>query len=320
MTGQVRVFLAEIWLSRVVHESSLVADGFGLSLPGMKRSTVLKALGLSFTLALAPAAVPTAHASGTPAFYKISAGSAANASTLSFNHDVGSGQNRLLVVAVVIRDALQHPSSVSYKNVGMTRVSENECKITSVTPEIVSCRQSVWILANPPAGINQVRVNLVGPSPRTMAKATSYTGVNQSIPIGPVAAGGGVGPGEGATSVFPITRPGDLVYSTAAATADTTVNLSPGAGQTQRGVMTGTPPLTIGVGDRPAASGTFTTEMRWNYSSSSDNVVDALTAFAIQPAQLACNVAGTPCSVTQPTECCSLNCQCLDMNPTCTCG
>jgi len=281
---------------------------------------VLATLGLSFLLVLAPASPRTAHATGTPAFYKISAGSAANVSTLSFDHDVGSGQNRLLVVAVVIRDALQHPSSVSYKNVGLTRVSENECKITSVTPEIVSCRQSVWILANPPAGINQVRVNLIGPSPRTMAKATSYTGVNQSIPIGPIAAGGGVGPGEGSFSIFPVTRPGDLVYSTAAATADTTVTMSPGAGQTQRGVMTGTPALTIGVGDKPAASGAFVTEMRWNYSSSSDNVVDAVTAFSIQPAQLSCKVAGAACEPANPTACCSLNCQCLEGFPNCTCG
>lgn len=266
-------------------------------------------MGLLFALMIGTQAVPTAHATGSPVFYKISAGSAANVQTLSFTHDVGTASNRLLVVAVVIRDGVQRASSVTYKNVGLTRVGENECKITSVTPEIVSCRQEIWILANPPAGYNQVRINLVGSSPRTMAKATSYRGVHQTIPIGPVSAGGGVGPSQGSTAIFPLSQPGDLVYSSAVAGGDSVVVLSPGAGQTQRGVMTALPPLAIGVGDKPASSGA-TTEMRWNHSTSGDTVVDGVTGFAIKPAQRSCKQAGQSCQVNEAAACCSLACIC----------
>jgi hypothetical protein len=103
--------------------------------------------------------------------------------SISWNHTVGSGTNRLLEVCTQARDA----------------VTANGRALTKVRRDIRTDGGSaygteIWHLLNPASGTNTITVRWTGPlSEYGVGSATSYAGVNQIAPIDAQSGGGGIG-------------------------------------------------------------------------------------------------------------------------------
>jgi len=137
-------------------------------------------------------------------------GSSAGVSSLTWNHTVGSGPNRILTVAVSVykSSGVVAPTSVTYGGVAMT-------KIADVTSSVVNA--SLWYLVAPASGTAQVACSF---STTIIGGGVSadYTGVHQTAPLGTAA----TATGNTTTATVAVTAAvGDLVID-ALAKRDTT--------------------------------------------------------------------------------------------------
>lgn len=106
-----------------------------------------------------------------------STGYSANPGSITFtlSHTVSAGDNRLLLVGISQKNKLV--SSVTYGGVNMTLVGEN---VSSG-----GARMHIYMLLNPAVGTANVVVNLsVNPDKGIAVSATTFTGVNQTTPLG----------------------------------------------------------------------------------------------------------------------------------------
>lgn len=151
-------------------------------------------------------------------------------SSLSWSHTVGTGgTNRLLLVSVAIRD--YNPpkvvSSVTYGGQALTQVGrKSQNQDASV---------EMWYLVNPPTGTNLVAITLNGTITNggIVGGASSWTGVNQSAPLGTFASAG-AGFGTGTTASVNVTSGADeVVVDAVGRPANCTSTDTPGLGQTQ---------------------------------------------------------------------------------------
>lgn len=102
------------------------------------------------------------------------------ASSLSFEHTVGTGSNRALIVGVALRNG----SSEMVKGVTF---DGTELKYIGSATRSTHVRVELWGLVAPASGTKKVVVSLTG-STRVAAGAMSFTGVDQTSPWGaPVA-------------------------------------------------------------------------------------------------------------------------------------
>ncbi|HEX9638719.1 MAG TPA: C25 family cysteine peptidase, partial [Acidobacteriota bacterium] len=99
------------------------------------------------------------------------------ASSLTFSLTVGSsGNGRLLIVGVSIRNSgSQTVSSVTYNGVNLTQVGARS--------NSAHARIEIWRLVAPATGANNVVVTMSAAA-RFVAGAASFTGVNQTTPVG----------------------------------------------------------------------------------------------------------------------------------------
>jgi prepilin-type N-terminal cleavage/methylation domain-containing protein len=127
---------------------------------------------------------------GPPAGIAFAAGSSAAwllqpASAISWSHTT-SGNDRLLVVGVAIRGTDQGDeivSSITYGGISLTKILDNGINPPTGPSNL---RTELWYLANPSTGSNTVNVTLAGAVNAALgAGAVSFTGVDQSSPIGP---------------------------------------------------------------------------------------------------------------------------------------
>ncbi len=91
--------------------------------------------------------------------------------TGTFSHTVGAGTNRFLIVGTY-SDSAVSPSAVTYNSAAMTKIVE---QASSANPAFVF---SLWALANPSLGANNVVVTSTGSGE---AIAASYFGVLQTV-------------------------------------------------------------------------------------------------------------------------------------------
>ena len=144
-----------------------------------------------------------------------------NALSFSWAHTVGNGSNRLLLVNVSVRNnASQKVSSVTYAGKSLTQVG--------YVANSSYVRAELWRLVNPPTGTSDVVVNLYAAA-NAVCSATSWSGVNQSTPLGSkvTTTGNSTSPYKAVTSAT-----NDVVYDALAALTDVTATA--GAGQTER--------------------------------------------------------------------------------------
>src|SRR6266567_6528418 len=119
-------------------------------------------------------ATPQASVSSTVALDSSSAGQGAlSASSLSWNHTVGTGSNTLLVVGVVGGCV----PSVKYNGVSMTHAAQvyNNNHAPDTT--------DLFYLVAPTAGTHTVQVTYSGCTSDVEAGSISFTGVNQTTPL-----------------------------------------------------------------------------------------------------------------------------------------
>lgn len=134
-----------------------------------------------------------------------------DASPLTWNHTVGTGDDRFLVVGLACDGGTGVPSAVTFDGVSMTKVREDSYAAT--------CSSSIWVLQNPNSGTKVISVTFNDTSQNCFGGATSYTGVNQSTTVD--SATGTNGTGTGAIA-FNVTTVADncWVFGTVSSYAD----------------------------------------------------------------------------------------------------
>lgn len=140
--------------------------------------------------------------------------------SISWSHTIGSGLNRLLVVAVSVR-AFQTVSGVTLGASALTQLGAAQFS-TGNAPRI-----ELWYLVNPPSGAGTIAVNLTG-SDFVEAIAVSYANVNQGNPFYTFQSNTG---SSSPANITLASLNGDLVMDIVGLPGSATV----GAGQTQQG-------------------------------------------------------------------------------------
>ncbi len=153
--------------------------------------------------------------------YDASASIAANTASVTLSHTTGAGVDRLLLVGVSMRSGDQSVNSVTYNGLALTRVGEQS--------NGAATRMEMWQLINPPSGTYNV-VATLSASGRAVVGATTFSGVDQTEPLGPFVSTTGT---SAAPSVTVSSAAGEIVFDTVANAAGQTA-MAPGAGQTER--------------------------------------------------------------------------------------
>jgi|GEM_PF-2380773 len=176
-----------------------------------------------------------------------------NASSCSFSHTV-TGSNTILFVGIASNAASQkYPTLVTYNSVAMTSVA------TSTNGGLTV---NLFYLVAPTGGANTVSVTLSGTANAVICGASSYTGVDQTTPLGTAATATGtsVTPSVNVTSAT-----NELVVDVMAATVISTPSAD--ASQTSRYatfVSAGSKSTGSGSSDEAGAS---SVTMSWSISS-----------------------------------------------------
>jgi MYXO-CTERM domain-containing protein len=241
---------------------------------------------LSITLAVALSAAGTRAFAGTPGIYLESAtANIGSTGTYSFNHTIGGGTNRYLLVSVQIN---------SFNGTTVTGVSYNSTALTQIgteTNQANACITQLWGLAQaslPVAGTYSVTVTIPamgGGVNKATATAMTFANVDQSsLPSTKASA-----TGTNTTPTVDITTKRaefvvDSVCYRGGSMATTT--LTAAADQTQRSNQTGNS-ATFGVSTEPGVNvdppGTGTTTMGWTGTSSTGTQNWSISAAVLKP-------------------------------------
>lgn len=166
--------------------------------------------------------------SGTLAVdFKLASFSDSNSPTtsLSFSHNAISGNDRLLLVDLVLGDSASSASAVSFNGTALTFVAAQNSPSNHV-------RVEVWALVAPTVGPGTVNVTLSAAT-TLVAGATSYSGVDPVTAIGSVVKGSG---NSATASVGVAAANGDMVVDVVGARQ--VASFAVGANQTQNFVRT----------------------------------------------------------------------------------
>lgn len=202
---------------------------------------------------------------GDIAVDSVSADTVTNAASTTFSHTI-AGTNRLLVVGLSWWDS---PADVSDVKLGDTALAE----VWNETPGTTSAAQ--YYLLNPPNGTQTVAVNWTAAT-WAVVGAISFTGVNQTDPLGSNATNAGTG---SPATVDVTSASGELVVDTVATNDASSKTV--GAGQTERWNLQET-----GVdGGGSTENGSATVTMSWALSGSPGGW--RIGATALRPAEAA---------------------------------
>src|SRR5881296_515947 len=231
----------------------------------VSRAAGFLALGCAVLLSFLPTTVEAAVAVDNVTSSTFNTGN----STFSFNHAVGSGANRLLIVGVTDDNNRGVPSA-TYNAVAMTAIGSKSNGNLLV---------SMFRMVNPPSGTFAVKVTWGGGNNVGEVGAISFTGVDQTTPLGTfvTASASTTTPTVNVTSAA-----GELVVDTVGATGGT---LTVDASQAQRWNLTQT---VRGGGSTEAGAATVT--MSWSLGTSN---AWATIAVPVKPAKITIAKPGT---------------------------
>jgi hypothetical protein len=248
--------------------------------------------GVAFTLTATGslATAQTTFGDSAVAFDSASSGMSSGdvATSVSFPHTIGNGNNRLLMVTISTRPNV--PSNVKYGGVAMTSlgVFTNSNPIASLRPRV-----EFFYLKNPPTGTANVTYNVTAGS---VAGSVSFSGVYQPVPFGSSSGAFGTSPGcagaeltacgDPQPTVALLNGPNDLILDALSISVGTgTSAVAVGADQTKQwDIRQGAPTIRMrGAGSTKAATG-FVTSTSWTLSASGGDGSPAwvLGAIAIQ--------------------------------------
>ena len=202
-----------------------------------------------------PTPTPTATAAAAPVVDAVSAGDTRPA-TLTISHTTGSGTDRLMLVGIsFVNDQTETVTSVTYDGVPLTKVGERNSSDDA--------RVEIWYLTSPPSGTYNVVITFSAPLGRAaVAGVMTFTGVNQSTPLGTFASASlqcsapCADPSVNVTSAV-----NELVFDTVA--CETCTTLTVGAGQTQRWNLAPLDGPRPSPGAGSTESGAATVTMSW---------------------------------------------------------
>lgn len=182
---------------------------------------------------------------------------------VTISHTTGTGANRLMLVGISQKN--RTVTSVTYGGTPLTLVGDNNIN--------ANARIAIFYLLNPPSGTASVQVNFSSaPDMGAVVNVTTYTGVNQSMPLGTFVSN----QAQSATPSLTVTSAtGELVYDVISIRNG---NSTPAAGQTQGWNINSGSEMT-GAGSTKA--GAASTVMSWT---NSGNLNWAMGAVAIKPA------------------------------------
>lgn len=193
-------------------------------------------------------------------------------SSLTWIHTV-SGSDRILIVGVSINGNTT-VSTITYRGQNLTRLA--------TVNQGIQARASLWYLLNPPTGSGSIIVTMSA-SASFVAGATSYTGVNQSNPLGTPATNNNTG----TTATLNITSAtNELVVDVIARRGDLTTNpIIAGSGQTQYwNTRTANNNANTGVtGGGSSKAGTGSVTMAWTWPSSRDWAIAGISLKPVLP-------------------------------------
>jgi hypothetical protein len=152
------------------------------------------------------------------------------ASSISWSHTTGAGNNRLLLVTVGVHVATGTPTTVTSVTYGGTPLTQVTTALYSSTnPQV---RTYVFRLINPASGANTITVNFAAAT-LSVAGAVTYSGVDQNSPI--QTSSTSTGSGTTASSSVTVTGSGRLLFGYLGGhrTANTWT-ITEGTGQTNR--------------------------------------------------------------------------------------
>ena len=194
------------------------------------------------------------NVTGTITLDGVSSSSAGGGSaTLTWSHTVGPDSYRMLIVGVSYWtvSATDPTTGVTYSGQSLTKIGN---AIQGTAPI-----SSLWYLLNPPTGTANIVVTRTNTGEDITAGATSWSGVNQSTPLGTAVTATGT---STTPSVTVSSASGEVVVDNAAMFSGNT--LSPLDGQTQRYAILQGNAHAYGSSEPGAAS----TTMSWTQSAS----------------------------------------------------
>lgn len=150
-----------------------------------------------------------------------------SASSTSFTHITGAGSNRLLLVGIAAYtgSSTRQVTSVTYAGQSLSLVARRRNGSTGTGNITLT---ELWRLVNPPTGSGTVAVTLNGSSLGWVAGATTFTGVDQTTPLGTVAVASG---STGTPTVNVASASNELVFDVMAREWPGTA--TPGTNQTE---------------------------------------------------------------------------------------
>ncbi|MGH7408186.1 MAG: DUF2341 domain-containing protein [Candidatus Methylomirabilales bacterium] len=197
---------------------------------------------------------------GSVAMDAVSTGTTAT-SSLTISHTT-SGTNRLMLVGVSITDdgagGAPSVSSITYNGVGLSSVGS---RATSDS----SARIEIWRLVAPATGANNVVVTLSSDPHAMTVGVMTFTGVDQSTPLGTFASA--TSDITSSVSVAVASAAGELVFDTMVLESSSNRDLIPGAGQTERWDLfqAGLAGETSSNGGGSTAAGAASVTMSWSF-------------------------------------------------------
>jgi hypothetical protein len=254
--------------------------GAGSTEPGAATVTMSWTQGAGNYWAIAAAPIKPSGGSA-PAIDSISTGQTQRTSmTISHTTPV-AGTNRLMLVGVALNPSQSETvSSITYNGASLSLVGSAQ--------QASDTRVEIWSLVAPDTGTHDVVITfsanlLYG----AKAGVITFTGVNQSTPLGTYAAAAGNSTGPATVDVSSATN--ELVFDTVGCQGNATptlcASLSVGSGQSQRWNLTANDAGTAGEQTRSGAStepGAASVTMSWTISTAGD-VPWAIAAVPIKP-------------------------------------
>ena len=208
-----------------------------------------------------------------PSFAAVTTNSSSSSRTsATFSHTVPAGDNRLLIVTVGVRGSLS-VSSVTYGGTNLALAKAESSGSSSGE------RTEIWYLAAPSTGANNVVVTYASTVNPDGIAALSYTGANQSNPIG-ATAGAQATSGTDTTVDITTTESNSLIVGGLANLGADTDPHAPGSGTTERydfqsGTSTISDDTYAGGEESTTTAGTYT----FNFTS---NASDDWTIAAVE--------------------------------------
>jgi uncharacterized repeat protein (TIGR01451 family) len=146
--------------------------------------------------------------------------------TVSVSHTTGTGTNRLMLVGISFEDD-------NTAGLGISGVTYNGQALTFVDRQLSSQEAGceIWRLVNPPSGPGTVQVTTTGSAAgdAIFVGVATFSGVDQSTPLGTPAKASGTGT---SASVTTVSGPGEIVFDVLA--VDDARSASPDGAQTVR--------------------------------------------------------------------------------------